>query len=455
MAYCPISLLRRIKKKSTKKLAIMINEKSTSLDILNTLVDPLIGLVDMVRIAVDPKRFDSAVAIAKLLKSKGLEVAFNTMYLSKWKDDDTFISKLKGLNGVIDLFVMVDSFGGVFPDEVRQAVIKVKKEIDCSIGFHGHNNLQMGLINTITAIESGCSFVDATILGMGRGAGNLNLELLLTVLNKQGLNLDFNVLGEIISIFTPLLKQYKWGTNLPYMLAGANSIPQKEVMEWVTSRAYSFNSIVRAVNNKKNKEKDNARYPIWQVKRSEIVLIIGGGNSITKHIAAIKEFLKTHNNTILIFPTSRYVRLFKDIEVGKIYCLGGNESKRLTANIDIDNFNGICVLSPYPRTMGTEVPIFAQDSTFELKNNHFPMEYRDSCTCTALNVALEINPKQVFVVGYDGYKGDVLSEKEAMLTAENRELFSYFERLKGKKIVSLTDSLYKSLNIQSIYQYLE
>ena len=116
----------------------------------------------------------------------------------------------------------------------------------------------MGLINTLTAIDCGIDYVDATILGMGRGAGNLNMELLLTCLNKRGLDVDFNVLGDVITAFQPLYEQYKWGTNLPYMISGANSIPQKEVMEWATNRTYSFNSIVRALNNKKNNVKDNA-----------------------------------------------------------------------------------------------------------------------------------------------------------------------------------------------------
>lgn len=120
--------------------------------------------------------------------------------------------------------------------------------------------MQLGLINTLTAIECGVDYVDATILGMGRGAGNLNMELLLTYLNKGGLEVDFNILGDVITAFQPLLDKYQWGTNLPYMLSGAHSIPQKEVMDWVTNRTYSFNSIVRALDNMRNKVEDNAHY---------------------------------------------------------------------------------------------------------------------------------------------------------------------------------------------------
>ena len=84
----------------------------------------------------------------------------------------------------------------------------VKEKTTCPIGFHGHNNLQLGLINTLTAIEEGVDFVDATILGMGRGAGNLNMELLLTMLSKRGLEVNFNILGDVIFSFQPLLDKY-------------------------------------------------------------------------------------------------------------------------------------------------------------------------------------------------------------------------------------------------------
>ena len=69
----------------------------------------------------------------------------------------------------------------------------------------------MGLINTLTAIECGIDYADATILGMGRGAGNLNMELLLTCLAKGGLEVDFNVLGEVVETFKTLYEEHRWG----------------------------------------------------------------------------------------------------------------------------------------------------------------------------------------------------------------------------------------------------
>lgn len=226
--YTPISVLQHLRSTCSKKIVVMLDEKNTLPTDLDYLLCPILGLADMVRIAIDPKNFDRALVLAKAVKTMGFEVGFNTMYMSKWHEYNGFLDKLNLLDSVADLFCMVDSFGGVSPQDIKEIYGIVKSKTTCPIGFHGHNNLQMGLINTLTAMECGADYVDATILGMGRGAGNLNMELLLTYLNKEGLEVDFNVLGDVITAFQPLLDQYKWGSNLPYMISGANSIPQKE-----------------------------------------------------------------------------------------------------------------------------------------------------------------------------------------------------------------------------------
>lgn len=451
LGYSPVSVLRKIREKSEKKLAIMLNEKSTVPDDLDYLLSPLAGIIDMVRLAVDPENFERARLLACEIKKMGFEVAFNTMYMSKWKDYEGFLDNLGTLNGVADLFVMVDSFGGILPEEVKEITGLVKSKLDCHVGFHGHNNLQLALINTLTAIESGADFVDATILGMGRGAGNLNTELLLTLLGKKGLRVNFNVLGDILQAFKPLSDIYGWGTNLPYMISGANSMPQKEVMDWVANRTYSFNSIVRALDNKRNKLIDNAHYPIWKAGPSEKALIIGGGKTVIEHCSAIHELLSNYPEITVIFATTKHANLFKDISNRKIYCLVGNESKRMKQKISADEFDGICVLPPYPRTMGTEVPCYAENHTFELPEIAFTKNYLDSCTTTALKVAIEMKSSTIYFAGYDGYRGSVLSEKEAILTIENRTLFDDFKRHTGKELISLTPTLYQALTVKSIY----
>ena len=453
--YCPVSVLNHIRQTCTKKLDVMLNEKSTKIEDLKTLLKPVVGLVDMIRIAIDPKNFDRAVELAKAVKRMGFEVGFNVMYMSKWRTEyPDLLKKLSVLNGWCDLFCMVDSFGGITPDDVIRIYKEVRQYTNVPIGFHGHNNLQLGLINTITAMQLGVDYVDATILGMGRGAGNLNMELLLTYLNAHnGLQVDFNVLGDVITAFTPIYEQHRWGTNLPYMLAGANCIPQKEVMDWVTNRVYSFNSIVRALENRKNNTMDNAKYPVFEANRKfKKVLVVGGGNSVKEHLEGIKAFVDA--DTAIIFSTARHAKLFADTNCQKYYALVGTESRRMSANVKADGFSDTVILPPYPRAMGTEVPGFAEQNTFELSSVDFINDYKDSSTTIAFQLALVIAFRDIFTVGYDGYPGSVLSEKEMALTHENKAIFEAAESAYGKKIVSLTPTIYKEIEVKSIYQFI-
>lgn len=452
--YCPVSVLNEIRKNSTKKLAVMLNEKSTKPEDLKQLTEPIKGLVDMIRIAVDPKNLLRAIELAKAVKTQGFEVGFNIMYMSKWGEYEGFYEQLPDLNGVVDILNMVDSFGGIMPDEVEIIVKQLREIVDCKIGFHGHNNLQMGLANTLKAIETGVDSVDATILGMGRGAGNLNTELLLSYLNKKGLAVDFNVLGDVITTFNPLFEKYRWGTQLPYMISGANSIPQKEVMSLVTNRAYSFDSIVRGLQNRKDHLKDNAKYPILETVKFDNVIIIGGGNTPVEHLDSIKSFINKTKSVALVLATARHAGIFLDVDVPQYYCLVGREAKRLKNNVGAEKYKGICVLPPYPRKLGTDVPKFAEKTTYEIAAIEFTHGFDDSCTALAIQTALNLSKSNIYVVGYDGYPGSILSEKEVTLSNETRSLFMDYEKCVGIRMISLTPSIYPELDVESIYQFI-
>jgi 4-hydroxy 2-oxovalerate aldolase len=348
---------------------------------------------------------------------------------------------------------MVDSFGGVSPVDVRETVARIKEKTNCPIGFHGHNNLEMGLINTITAIDNGVDYVDATILGMGRGAGNLKMELLLTYLNKHyNLEVDFNILGDVITTFSDLLQKYKWGTNLPYMISGTNSLPQKDIMEWTKNRLYSFNNIVRALNNKRANVADNAKYPVLQPGKFDTVIIVGGGVNAVAHIDGVKALIKKQKSVALIHATARNAAYYQDLDIPQYYCLVGSEGKRLSNVFSRLEFKGLCVLPPYPRKMGTDVPDFVKHITFELPHIDFTNSYLDSCTAVALQAAAFCSRNEIYIIGYDGYSNSVLSEKERVSVHENNVLFNDFKIFYNKSLVSLAPSLYSALDTISIYQ---
>lgn len=454
--YCPIYELEDMKNRTSKKLVIILNEKDIRTEHIDELLGPIIGLVDMVRIAIDPEHLGRALILAEGVKRLGFEVGFNVMYMSKWKQYGDFVKELKNVDGIADYFYMVDSYGGVYPQDVIDTMNLVRENTSCKLGFHGHNNLELALINSLTAIEQGVDIIDATIWGMGRGAGNLKTELLLTALNsKEGLDVDFNALGTVVNSFDGLLKKYEWGTNLPYMISGSNSLPQKDVMDWVTTRFYSFNSIIQALQNQKAKVKDNERLPVFESPEPvEEVLIIGGGKTAVEHAEGITEFIKSKNNMTVIHASSKNASSYSTILNKQVFCLVGSEGHRMEQVFeDLGDFEGVCVLPPFPRKMGTYIPSSVRDKSFELPSVEFTEKFKDSHTALALQTAIFLNAKNVYIVGYDGYQDMQLSQKERDLTDENETLFSLFSETVSP-LISLTPSVYKKLKFDSIYSYI-
>lgn len=82
---------------------------------------------------------------------------------------------------------ITDSAGALLMDETRERVAAFKSELGCGVGFHNHNNLGLGVANTVIAVENGADRVDASLAGMGAGAGNCALEVLVAVLQRMGI----------------------------------------------------------------------------------------------------------------------------------------------------------------------------------------------------------------------------------------------------------------------------
>jgi 4-hydroxy 2-oxovalerate aldolase len=451
--YSPIYVLERIKVLCNKKLVVILNEKDVRADHAKILLAPCVGLIEMVRLAIDPANFSRALSLADAVKELGFEVGFNVMYMSTWKEQKDFLGQIKEVNGIADYFYMVDSFGGVFPEDVKEIYELVRSQADVKIGFHGHNNLELALINSLTAIECGADIIDATITGMGRGAGNLKTELLLTTLNaKYEIGVDFNALSNVITAFESLQKEYGWGTNLPYMVSGANSLPQKDVMEWVTKRFYSFNSIIRALQNQKEGKQDNKKLPVFKASEQfKYALIIGGGATAVTQSEAIIEFLKTTDDICIIHASSKNANPYVNLKLPQYFCLVGSEGHRLEKVFsNLGGFNGKCILPPFPRKMGTYIPDAVLSSTVELESITVTDLNVDSHTVLALQTAWDVGVRKIFLVGYDGYSGDNISYKEQELLFENDAVFSDAVK-RGLTIVSLTPTKYKTPEQSSIF----
>ena len=444
--YLPIYVLERLKSQSSKKLVVILNEKDVRPEQVQDLLLPCVGLIDMVRIAIDPEKFERALKLASAIKKMGFEVGFNVMYMSNWKNQKNFLEILPEVKGIADYFYMVDSYGGIYPQDLKETIQLVKSYIsDVPLGFHGHNNLELALVNTITAIDEGCEIVDSTITGMGRGAGNLKTELLLTALSAKGiLEVDFNSLSKVVDGFTELQEKHQWGTNLPYMVSGAHSLPQKEVMDWVGKRYYSFNSIIRALQQQVKGNIDILSINTWSpIIQSDKVIIVGGGESVNENKEAIIYFLNNNKEVSVIHASSKNALTFSNITNPQYFCLVGNEGYRME-----EVFNGelpsnvICVLPPSPRKMGTYIPSMLLNKSVELSQDTFSKEYIDSHCFIALQVAKNLNSKSIYLLGFDGYSKIKMDEKAQELFAENIYLFKKFETETNLRLTSLNETSY-------------
>ncbi len=452
--YCPISTLENIKSKTDKKIAILLNEKDIKPSDVDDLLKPCMHLVDLIRIAVNPSNIHSAISLAKRVKQLDFQVAFNVMYLSEWDSYPELYESLPKIEDVVDIFYLVDSYGSIFPEQLKEIITTIKKSTDMALGFHGHNNLELALANTMQAIECGVQIIDATITGMGRGAGNLKTELILTVLNrKNSLNIDFDALSHVTEIFEDLKSQYQWGTTLPYMVSGINSLPQKNVMHLVQKKIYSLNTIINKLTKNNNKQKQFKEFKVNNGFKNAI--IIGGGPSAGVHSKFIKQFAEQQKSTCLIHSSSKNANHYSDSKIAQFFCLLGNEGYRLKSvfNNFLSHFEGQCVLPPAKNLKGTFIPRAVVENTFQLDEIKFTEIKEDSHLALAIQIALKLEVDTIYFVGYDGYSQNQIAAKDLRFFKENSKIFNDL-RKEAVQFCSLTPTLYDVLPKSSVFKYI-
>ncbi|MBA4348444.1 MAG: nucleoid-structuring protein H-NS [Thermodesulfovibrio sp.] len=178
------------------------------------------SILDMIRIACYVKEIDKAISLAHYCMEKGYETTINIMAVSKVleKDLDEALDDISKSD--VPIIYLVDSFGAMYSEQIH---FLAKKYFDAlpgkELGIHTHNNQQLAFANTIEGIIAGINRLDATIYGMGRGAGNCPLELLLSFLKNP--KFDIRPIIEIIQeIFILTKAKIEWGYHIPYMITG-------------------------------------------------------------------------------------------------------------------------------------------------------------------------------------------------------------------------------------------
>lgn len=180
------------------------------------------SIFDMVRVATYVHQIPAAVDMIKDAHDKGYETTINLMAISLVKESELEEALNILASTEVDVIYVVDSFGTLYSETTRELVKKYLSYAQKSgkkVGIHAHNNQQLAYANTQEALILGASYLDATIYGLGRGAGNCPMELLLGFLKNPKFK-QRPILKIIEKEFFPLKKKITWGYDIPFMLTG-------------------------------------------------------------------------------------------------------------------------------------------------------------------------------------------------------------------------------------------
>ena len=234
--FCNDSDIRKIvgDNKTGLKIAVMADVGRT--DFQKDIIPKKDSPIDLVRIATYINTIPAAVEMIENCAKKGYETTINIMAVSKANTDDIKTALDILGQSPVNAFYIVDSYGALYPEQSRKLAnlyCEYADKYGKSVGIHAHNNQQLAFANTIEAMTQGVSYLDATVDGMGRGAGNCALELLLGFLK----NPKYKVapILKIIEEHTEKLKAegVKWGYVIPYMLTGQLNTHPRPAISYV------------------------------------------------------------------------------------------------------------------------------------------------------------------------------------------------------------------------------
>lgn len=180
------------------------------------------SVLDMIRVAAYIHQIPLALDMVKDAHDKGYETTMNLMAVSTVPESELDPALELIARSEVAAVYVVDSFGAFYSEQIHRLLDKYlghMRPAGKEVGIHAHNNMQLAYANTIEAVVKGANFLDATMAGLGRGAGNCQMELLLGFLHNPKYHLR-PVLQCVQKHIEPLRKDVNWGFDLAYMMTG-------------------------------------------------------------------------------------------------------------------------------------------------------------------------------------------------------------------------------------------
>jgi len=237
------------------KLGVMINAKEYLVNTKQLLNQKFSSAksskISFVRVAINFENYRSSKEMISILKKLGYKIGLNLMQ-SHGYSEDNYITAAKEISTwrTVDMLYFADSFGNMYPSDVSKIITSLAKGWSGDIGFHSHNNKSLALINCIESLSKGVIWCDGTILGMGRGAGNVTTEGLIVEINKlHKTEYKLSGLTEILQDFQYLKDLFNWGSSLYYHLAAEKNIHPTYVQELLDDDRFKNELIPSYLNN--------------------------------------------------------------------------------------------------------------------------------------------------------------------------------------------------------------
>ncbi len=478
-AYTTECFLNHINLPEGPKYGVMIDAKTildADMSIENAINELFVpcdeSKIDLVRVAGHFNEVERSEAIIINLKKLGYMVGYNLMQAggktckiiaekakiaSKWKD--------------LDVLYFADSLGNMDGKEVKRIITALRKNWDGALGIHTHNNMGKGLDNTITALNEDVFWLDSTITGMGRGAGNTPTENLLSYLDNNNSKYKPKDIYElVIRHFEPMQRKYGWGSNLLYFLGAKNEVHPTYIQNLLSNPHYGTEEVIGAIDYLSNLE-GTTKYngavldsalnftkkeigvkgskKIQGIFDNKDILIIANGPSTKRYASAVEIYIKNKKPTVISINTPKFIneKLIdyyaishnsKFLSEAKLY---KNMRKPIIlpkcrfTHSELKEIDGVKIID-----YGLEV----RKDCFLIHGTHSTIPY-DITSAYILAGIMESKVKSISVVGFDGYKQDDLRQQEMV-----KLLNLYSSNTKFKEIISLTPTSYP-IKESSIY----
>ena len=208
------------------------------------------SVIDMVRVACYIHQIPSAIEMIEWFHSLGYETTCNIMAISQANTEQVnqALQMLTATN--VDVIYLVDSYGAFYPEnalKLAETYLSAVEGTGKKIGFHAHNNQNLAFANTIETLSYGVSYLDATVQGMGRGAGNCAMELLLGFLKNPKYNI-YCLLQFIEKYMIPLKEQgVVWGYDLQYLFTGLLNRHPREAIDFTNQNRTDYSEFYKAL----------------------------------------------------------------------------------------------------------------------------------------------------------------------------------------------------------------